>query len=109
MFRVSPRPFCAGRSASSDSVKCQLAVADVAVVLRALLICEETEGETFDIGEKVYFVTDEVVVYVRKGVAGSVPMILSSASVLEAPLRMSLIQKSLGYQPGAFVLPACRW
>lgn len=63
MFRVSPRPFCVGRSASSDSVKCQLAVADVAVVLRAFLICEETEGETFDIGEKVYFVTDEVVVY----------------------------------------------
>lgn len=92
-----------------DSVKCQLAVADVAVVLRALLICEETEGETFDIGEKVYFVTDEVVVYVRKGAAGSVPMILSSASVLEAPLRMSLIQKALGYQPWAFVLPACRW
>ena len=40
----------------------------------------------------------------RKGAAGSGVLILSSASVLEAPLRMSLIQKALGYQPGAFVL-----
>ena len=46
-----------------DGVKRQLAVADVAVVLRALLIREETEGEAFDLGEKVYFVADEVVIY----------------------------------------------
>jgi len=42
--------------------------------------------------------------HMRKGAAGSGELILSSASVLEAPLRMSLIQKALGYQPGAFVL-----
>ena len=36
-------------------------------------------------------------------------MILSSASVLSALLRMSLIQKALGYQPGAFSFVRCRW